>query len=646
MSDESTFQPADAQTLRARGYASDFVAAFLTMLEKSKPSMRDGSDFPFEDEALRMYLTLIELGKRAEIQADKAGIEAGAARRFYCPDYIAELHYRRATQSFDLTPELKEKERRKLARAWRERFKRVIHARQCRNHFAFVERERREKRDKRQATVYTDRLTDLLSDAAQLIREKRGVQVKRAALAVCEVLARFAQKEENIYAPEWVEAEEIAPDEETGDAADATTADETDPFEAVRKQLSGAVRAARSLVAARSLTEDEADKVRDELHALIETEWTAAPRPDGAPRKRSAVVRSPVLIKRDIPENLAPWLDEIVTPPAPANGHLVVRSNVPLNSDASQFFAGNLALAPERGFPNMECPAEAARLTVEAMQSVGADKFKVVYLGSVPVGGQAECVGSEEIAPAALLGRVGELVARSETRGQSVTLRAWGGRLVQVDDCTRDVMRRLLPFAFLAVETSPENFQTWLALSPDITDEARKDVRGRLLRKFAENGEGANGGAYNSLRLPGCLNAKEKYQKSLGSFPRVALTHVELGRTVAPLELEQAGLLAAPVEKPKPPIMPTSAKLPAGAMPDYNDHLAATGGDRSRADIRWSMAALGAGFPHYAVIAQLEAMSGKAQGRHDDYARKTVDNAASFVAASSVTKAGRERVTL
>jgi hypothetical protein len=142
------------------------------------------------------------------------------------------------------------------------------------------------------------------------------------------------------------------------------------------------------------------------------------------------------------------------------------------------------------------------------------------------------------------------------------------------------------------------------------------------------------------------LNAKAKYQKSLGSFPRVALIHVAPGRTVAPLELEQAGLLAAPVEKPKPPIMPASSKLPAGAMPDYNDHLAATGGDRSRADIRWSMAALGLGFPHYAVISHLEAMSGKAQGRHDDYARKTVDNAAAFVAASSVSKAGRERVTL
>jgi hypothetical protein len=56
------------------------------------------------------------------------------------------------------------------------------------------------------------------------------------------------------------------------------------------------------------------------------------------------------------------------------------------------------------------------------------------------------------------------------------------------------------------------------------------------------------------------------------------------------------------------------------------------------------MAALGAGFPHYAVIAQLETMSGKAQGRRDDYARKTVENATSFVAASP--SSGRGRVSL
>ncbi len=662
MTEETTFKPADADTLKARGYASDFVGGFLTLLDASCPSMADGSPFPFEDEALRMYLTLVELGKRAEIQAAKNNVAPGMVRSFHCADYLAELHYQRKTFPYHLTDGLEgdEKERKEasicnaLGKTWRRRWARVIHDRQRRNHLGFFVREKRERNEKRKATVYVDRLSDLVSEAALLIRGKKGVQVKRAALAVREVLARFAQKEENIYAPEWVEAEEIAPDEETGDAAGETTADETDPFEAVRKQLSGAVRAARSLVAARSLTEDEADKVRDELHALIETGWTDSPRPLHAPRKRAALsVLPPVLIKRDTPEELAPWLSEIVTPPpqtkapsASSSGNLVGASTPLLENDRSQFFAGNLALAPEGGFPKMECPAEAARLTVEAMQSVGADRFKIVYLGCVPVGGQAECVGSEEIAPAALLGRVGELVARSETRGQSVTLRAWGGRMIQIDDCSREVMERLLPFAFLAVETSPGNFQVWLALSPDMPDAVRKEVRGRLLRKFVENGEGANGGAFNSLRLPGCLNAKEKYTQSLGSFPRVALTHVELGRTVAPLELEQAGLLAAPVEKPRPPITPASSRLPTGAMPDYNDHLVATGGDRSRADIRWCMVALGLGFPHYAVIAQLEVMSGKAQGRHDDYARKTVDNAASFVAASSVSKAGRERVTL
>jgi hypothetical protein len=653
---------ADAQTLRARGYASDFVGAFLTMLDASSPSMSDDTPFPFEEEAVRMYLTLIELGKRAEIQAAKNNIAPGAVRSFHCADYIAELHYQRRSFPFHLLAGLEgdEKERKaasirnSLGKLWRRRWARVIHDRQRRNHLGFFVREKRENNEKKKATVYVDRLSDLVSEAALLIRGKKGVQVKRAALAVREVLARFNQTSENVYAPDWTEPE--ASDEAPESVADAPpTADDADPFEPIRKNLRRLVKDARAQIAARDLSEDEADQVWLELHALMEAERTESPRPLHAPRKRAPLsVRPSVLSKRDTPENApADWLAEIVTPPA-ANtssplaftNNLEGASTPPLENDRSQFFAGNLALAPERGFPKMECSAEAARLTVEAMQSVGADRFKIVYLGCVPVGGQAECVGSEEIAPAALLSRVGELVTRSAERGQSVTLRAWGGRLIQIDDCTPEVMRRLLPFAFLVVETSPGNFQVWLALSPDITDEARKDVRGRLLRKFAENSEGANGGAFNSLRLPGCLNAKEKYRQSLGHFPRVALTHVELGRTVAPLELEQAGLLAAPVEKPKPPIMPTSAKLPTGALPDYNNYLADAGGDRSRADIRWAMAALGAGFPHYAVIAQLETLSGKAQCRRDDYTRKTVEQAAVFVAASSVTKAGRERVTL
>jgi len=739
---ETTYKPADAATLKARGYASDFVGAFLTLLDKSCPAMADGSLFPFEDEALRLYLTLIELGKRAEIQAEKTGILPGLERRFFCPDYIAELHYTRKAFPFHLLDGLEgaERERKEknirntLGKNWKRRYARVIYGRQCRNHLGFFERERRERDEKRKATVYVDRLTDLVSEAARLIKTKRGVQVKRAALAVAEVLARFGLKPEHIFAPDWSDAaappklsasagelaagtyrvaysyrdeyqqlvlsdegivtlsdsqkiDVAAPDLPAditsvewriGMEADAELTfleandgaafsinslpaapaadddDDDDPVEVLRGKVKKCANELKKVVAALSLDDDAAVALRLELQELFETTATDTPHPDGTPRKRKPLeVRPSVLSKSDTPEKNAAWLDEIVTPPAAkttpsaSSERSLVRASMPiLNSGEVPKTLGNLALAPERGFPKMECPIESARLTVEAMQSVGADKFKVVYLGSVPVGGQADCVGSQEIAPGRLLSLVGELVQRSERRGQSVTLRAWGGRLVQIDDCTREVMERLLSFAFLAVETSPENFQVWLALSSDLSDEARKDVRARLLQKFKEKKESANGGAYNSLRLPGCLNVKEKYLRSLGHYPRVALTHVELGRICSPLELEQAGLLAAPIEKLQPLAPPSTSKLPTGALPDYQGYLADAGGDRSRADIRWSMAALGAGFPSYMVVAQLETMSGKAQCRRDDYARKTVDNAASFVAASSVTKARRQRVTL
>ncbi len=646
---------ADAQTLRARGYASDFVAAFLTMLEKSKPSMRDGAPFPFEEEALRMYLTLIELGKRAEIQADKAGVEAGAARRFYCPDYVAELHYRRETQRFDLTPEAKEKERRKLARAWRERFTRVIHARQCRNHFAFVERERREKRGQRQATVYTERLTDLLSDAAQLIRAKRGVQVTRAARAVDEVLARFIQMPEHCYAPEWVEPEETTAPEEAGAAKVCGDADEGDPFETVRKILRKGVRAARELIAAKTLSEDQADALRNELHALIETEWTASPRPDGTPRKRPPVVCPPVLSKGNIEEKLAPWLAEIVNQPVASAAvpevDLVVRSNVPLNPAEVPKTSAKTQNTPKVDPPQLGLTV--AEEAVAACASVGVERVKVVFVDDTKKQGEeGYCTFAEGGTLAQFQSRLpGYLERNASSPVESMTVRLRRENethVLQADDCTPGQLERLAPFAFWRVATSPGSTQAWLAFAEHLTPEQYDELRRRLFAGInpTKDKQGANGGAHGAIRWPGSFNRKPTRRDANGASPRVELLGVTVGRRVTVAELEQAGLLAAPVEKPKPPIVPTSAKLPTGAMPDYNDHLAATGGDRSRADIRWSMAALGLGFPQSAVIAQLDVLSTKAHGRRDGYARKTVDNAAAFVAASSVSKAGRERVTL
>jgi hypothetical protein len=656
--DEITnYKPADERTIKTRKKVSALQASFNALWWAVRGDEICESVGIKPDELRRVYSVIMEMATQAEDQAKADGHAPDVRRIFRCASFIAESFYRRKVIPRSLADDGKKKRREAYGRAWRERWA-MVHLFQCHSQMPFVERERRtfDRRDRaRKAAMYTERMADLLGEIARRAGAKRG-NIQAYNRAAVEVLKEF-QLQFGMYAPEFepdVVVDDDAPAPEKA-AEEVITAAAVDPYMEARKALRTKFRRdvkwARELTAAHKLTDGQSLALRAEIQAEIETWWTetlpeaptpASPENDNDPRPARYRVPPPVLVMADRADSGAP--QETKTAPVEADAwRIKISAN---EKQETQICSGNLAFSLQPDAQKTHIPTVAARLTVEAMQSVGADKFKVVFLGCVPVGGQAECVGSEEIAPAALLGRVGELVQRSERRGQSVTLRAWGGRLVQVDDCPRKVMRRLLPFAFLAVETSPENFQTWLALSPDITDEARKDVRGRLLRKFAENGEGANGGAYNSLRLPGCLNAKEKYRQSLGHFPRVALTHVELGRTVAPLELEQAGLLAAPLEKPKPPIMPTSAKLPTGAMPDYNNYLADAGGDRSRADIRWSMAALGAGFPHYAVISHLEAMSGKAQGRHDDYARKTVDNAAAFVAASSVTKAGRERVSL
>ncbi len=81
-------------------------------------------------------------------------------------------------------------------------------------------------------------------------------------------------------------------------------------------------------------------------------------------------------------------------------------------------------------------------------------------------------------------------------------------------------------------------------------------------------------------------------------------------------------------------------------MPDYQEYVAAASGDRSIADIRWAMRCISLGFPELSVAAQLELLSGKAQGRSDNYPSDTAANAARFVGESASVNSGRERMTI
>ena len=80
---------------------------------------------------------------------------------------------------------------------------------------------------------------------------------------------------------------------------------------------------------------------------------------------------------------------------------------------------------------------------------------------------------------------------------------------IQLDDLKADQLPRVAPAVFLTLETSPGNFQAWLAL-PGSED---KDFA-RRLRK----GTGADATASGATRVAGSLNFKDKYAPD---FPRV-----------------------------------------------------------------------------------------------------------------------------
>jgi hypothetical protein len=207
-------------------------------------------------------------------------------------------------------------------------------------------------------------------------------------------------------------------------------------------------------------------------------------------------------------------------------------------------------------------------------------------------------------------------------------------RLIQVDDCSWEVVRLLLPFAFLVVMTSPGNYQVWIALADVIPDDEEfKAQKRRLYKKLnpKKDPKGANGGAHGSIRLPGTLNRKPARRYADGESPRVQLLSVQPGRKVSIAELDAAGLLAPPPKGMTPEeVRELKAKLPSGGWPDINDYLGRAG-DRSGPECSWAMASFKRGFPRYAIIAKLKDIGPKASTRDDDYAEQTVDAAWNFL---------------
>jgi hypothetical protein len=201
-----------------------------------------------------------------------------------------------------------------------------------------------------------------------------------------------------------------------------------------------------------------------------------------------------------------------------------------------------------------------------------------------------------------------------------------GMTFIQLDDLSADKLAPLAPAVFLALETSPGNFQAWTALA--VSED--KDFA-RRLRK----GVGADPTASGATRVAGSRNFKDKYAPE---FPRVTIRAAHAGRRTSAAQLEELGLVAAP-EVATRSLRIAPARLRAGAAnrkwPSYARcvdgaplNSEETGPDISRADFVFCMTAITWGWSVDDTAQRLTEESAKAQANGKAYAELTARNAA------------------
>jgi hypothetical protein len=208
---------------------------------------------------------------------------------------------------------------------------------------------------------------------------------------------------------------------------------------------------------------------------------------------------------------------------------------------------------------------------------------------------------------------------------------------IQLDDLNEADLGRVTPAAFLSLQTSPGNFQAWVAL---LAKEVGDDLA-RRLRKGCHADDTASG----ATRVAGSLNFKDKYAPD---FPKVELHHTSPGLIASREQLDALGLIA-PAEQRSfvPYVVPKAFRSRSsnrgwpsydvclqGAPPARDGH----GPDISRADFTWCMTASSWGKPIEAIAERLMALSPKAKENGERYAQLTAQNAAAAAERNARTR--------
>jgi hypothetical protein len=264
-----------------------------------------------------------------------------------------------------------------------------------------------------------------------------------------------------------------------------------------------------------------------------------------------------------------------------------------------------------------------AQAMLNAFVSVGATGFDVTWTNAA---GDKERF-RRDVSPAELARTLPGILDDAIRRQRNLIVRPHGPGVsfIQLDDLKAETLPPLAPAVFLTLETSPGNFQAWLAL-PGAED---KDFA-RRLRK----GTGADTTASGATRVAGSVNFKDKYAPN---FPRVAIHAAHPGRLAAADALERLGLVAAP-EVVAQPLRIAPARVSAGGnrrWPSYTRcvdgaplNSEETGPDISRADFVFCMTAITWGWSAADAADRLMEESTKAQASGRAYAELTARNAA------------------
>jgi hypothetical protein len=197
--------------------------------------------------------------------------------------------------------------------------------------------------------------------------------------------------------------------------------------------------------------------------------------------------------------------------------------------------------------------------------------------------------------------------------------------LIQLDDLKPPALAKLAPAVFLTLETSPGNFQAWVALAA-----AKDEDFARRLK----NGVGADISASGAVKLAGSVNFKQKYAPN---FPHVAIRSTYPGRVTTTDALNRLGVVARP-EAPKVRIAPSETRPgpDSGKWPSWSKCLERAppsethqGKNRqSIADFTWCMIAADWGWRVDEIARRLLEESPKARENGQAYAQKTAERAA------------------